>query len=112
MLFPMPSEQSILIAMLIFLRVSALMMLIPVLGHKLVPQTVKAGLVLVITFLLYPIVSQDVSPIKAEPLSFILLAVQEMLFAGGIVGEPYFCHGSICRSGHEFPNGDGDCQCV
>jgi len=82
MLFPMPSEQSILIAMLIFLRVSALMVLIPVLGHKLVPQPVKAGLILMITFLLYPIVSQDVVPIKPEPVTFALLAVQEMLFAG------------------------------
>jgi len=82
MLFPMPTEQQVMIAMLIFLRVSALLILIPVLGHKLVPQSVKAGLILMITFLLYPVVSQDVVPIKPEPLTFMLLAVQEILFAG------------------------------
>ena len=82
MLFPMPAEQDIMIAMLIFLRVGALMILIPVLGHKLVPQTVKAGLILLITILLYPIVSQHVEPIRPEPLTLGLLAVQEMLFAG------------------------------
>ena len=82
MLFPMPSDQDVMVAILIFLRVSTLMILIPVLGHKLVPQPVKMGLILMITFLLYPIVSQNVVPIKPEPLTFVLLAVQEMLFAG------------------------------
>ncbi len=82
MLFPMPNEQDVLVAMLIFLRVSALMILIPVLGHKLVPQPVKTGLILLVTFLLYPVVSVHVQPIPAEPVSFVLLAVQEMLFAG------------------------------
>jgi len=82
MLFPMPDEQDVLVAMLIFLRVSALMILIPVLGHKLVPQPVKTGLILLITFLLYPVVSPHVQAIRPEPVSFVLLAVQEMLFAG------------------------------
>ena len=51
MLFPMLEMQGVMVAMLILLRVSALVILIPVLGHKLVPASVKIGLAVLITFL-------------------------------------------------------------
>lgn len=80
----MPSMSEVMVTILIFVRVSALMILIPVLGHKLVPQPVKAGLSLLLTILLYPMVGDLVTPISPEPLSFILLAIQEILFAGSL----------------------------
>jgi len=82
MLFPLLNMQDIMVAMLILLRVGAMVILIPVLGHNLVPPPVKAGLIGLLTILLYPIVSTYVPKIEMEPLVFILLAAQEMILAG------------------------------
>ncbi|MDQ6989181.1 MAG: flagellar biosynthetic protein FliR [Mariprofundaceae bacterium] len=80
----MPDEQDILLAILVFLRVSLLMMLLPVLGHKLIPAPAKAGLSGMLTILIFPIVSPNVPIIQAEPVIYILFAVQEMLLAGAL----------------------------
>jgi len=82
MLFPMLEMQDVMVALLVFLRVGALVVLIPVLGDKLVPAPVKAGLAVLISFLLYPVVSPSVEVISPAPLVFILLAAQEILLAG------------------------------
>jgi len=91
-MFPMPSEQDILVGILVFLRISLLMMLLPVLGHKLVPKTAKTGLVGILTVLLFPIVSKNVPVIPADVVQFSLLAVQEMLLAAalGLIGQLIF----------------------
>jgi len=78
----MPSMQEIMVALLVLLRVAGVMILIPVLGHKLVPASVKTGLIVMISILLYPVVEAHVPVIEPEPLTFILLAIQDMLFAG------------------------------
>ncbi|MDX8394778.1 MAG: flagellar biosynthetic protein FliR [Mariprofundaceae bacterium] len=80
--FPLLSMQDIMVALLVFLRVSAIMLLIPVLGHNLVPSQVKAGLIAMVAFLLYPVVAGDVVKIPADPLIFFLFGVQEMVIAG------------------------------
>lgn len=85
MLFPIPSMQEIMAAALIFLRVSAIIFLLPVLGHKIVPGTVKAGLTALLTLLLYPLVADKVPVIPPQPLIFILFALQELLIAGILV---------------------------
>ncbi|MDQ6967451.1 MAG: flagellar biosynthetic protein FliR [Mariprofundaceae bacterium] len=71
-----------MVALLILVRVGGFVILIPVLGHKLVPPPVKAGLAVLITFLLYPVVSPSIPVISPEPIVFMLLAAQEMLLAG------------------------------
>jgi len=67
--------------MMIFLRVSTIMILIPVLGHNLVPGTAKAGLIALVTILLYPVVSPNITVLSPEPVMFVLLGVQEILLA-------------------------------
>lgn len=83
-MFPFPSEQTILVGTLIFLRISLLMMLLPVLGHKMVPATVKAGFVGLLTLLLYPVVSKHVPVIEADVVRFSFLAIQEMILAAAL----------------------------
>lgn len=68
--------------MLIFLRVGSVMILLPVLGHNLVPNPVKAGMIALLTILLYPVVASKVPAIPVEPLIFILFGLQEILIAG------------------------------
>lgn len=82
MLFPFPSMQEIMVGLLIFLRVSALIILIPVLGNNVVPGQVKAGLIVLITIILYPVVAAQVPVIPPDPLLFFLFGVQEILIAG------------------------------
>ncbi len=84
MLLPLPSEQDILVGILVFLRISLLMMLLPVLGHKLIPAPAKAGLVAMLTLLVFPIVSKSVPLIEPDPVVYILFALQEMLLAGAL----------------------------
>ncbi len=83
-MFPLPSEQDILVGILVMLRISLLVMLLPVMGHKLVPAPVKAGLVGILTLLLYPVVSRHVPTIEPDPVYMALLAVQEMLLAAAL----------------------------
>lgn len=83
-MLPFPSEQEILTGILIFLRISLLMMLLPVIGHKIVPAPVKAGLVGILTILLYPVVAKHVSVIEPDPVHFALFAIQEMLLAAAL----------------------------
>ncbi len=83
-MFPMPSEQDILVGILVFLRISLLLMLLPVLGHKLVPTTVKTGLVGLLTLLLFPIVSKFAPVIEPDPIHFAFFAMQEMLLAAAL----------------------------
>ncbi len=92
MLLPIPPMQEIMAGMLIFLRVSAIMILIPVLGHNLVPKSVKAGLVALVTILLYPVVSASVVQIPPEPVLFILFGIQEILIAAilAMIGQLIF----------------------
>lgn len=83
-MFPLPDEQDILIGILVFLRISLLMMLLPVIGHKLVPAPVKTGFVGILTVLLYPVVSQHVPVIQPDVVVFSMLAIQEMLLAAAL----------------------------
>ncbi len=83
-MFPLPSEQDILVGILVFLRISLLMMLLPVIGHRLVPTPVKTGLVGLLTLLLFPVVAKHVPVIEADVVSFAWLAIQEMLLAAAL----------------------------
>ena len=54
MTFPLPPQETVLLFILLFLRVSAMVIVIPVLGENVVPARIKACLVILITFLIFP----------------------------------------------------------
>ena len=83
-MIPVPAEQDVLVGVLIFLRISLLMMLLPVLGHKMIPAPAKAGFVGILTILLFPIVSEHVPYIQPDVVIFALFALKEMLLAAAL----------------------------
>jgi len=76
--------QHITVGLLILLRISALIMMLPVLGHQLVPSQIKIGLIVLLTVLIYPLVEHQVASISLEPLSFAVIAMQEILIAAAL----------------------------
>ena len=78
---PVLEMADVMAGLLVLLRVSTLLILMPVLGHRLVPRQVKAGLIALIAFLIYPVVSQSLPTMPASPLALMLIAIQEMLLA-------------------------------
>ncbi len=79
MTFPFLATGDVTIAFLVLLRVSAMIMFLPILGHQLVPPQVKIGLIGIISILLYPIVRPIVPEIPPSPVAFGLIAGQEIL---------------------------------
>jgi len=79
--FPWFDIQHIIIAILVLLRISAMIILLPVLGHQLIPSQIKIGLIVLLTVLIYPLVEHQVSVIPLEPLAFTVIAIQEILIA-------------------------------
>ncbi len=76
--------QHIIIAILVLLRISALIILLPALGHQLIPSQVKIGLIVLLTVLIYPLVEAQVSTITLEPITFAVIAIQEILIAAAL----------------------------
>jgi len=79
MAFPFLATGDVIIAFLVLLRVSAMIMFLPILGHQLVPPQVKIGLIGVISILLYPIVHPIAPAIPPSPVALGLIAGQEIL---------------------------------
>ncbi|MCL2669470.1 MAG: flagellar biosynthetic protein FliR [Syntrophaceae bacterium] len=73
MTFPLPPQATVLLFILLFLRVSAMVIVIPVLGETMVPGRVKACLVILMTFLIFPTLRIDPPPIHPD-LGLITLA--------------------------------------
>ena len=82
--FPWPDIQQITVGLLILLRISAIIILLPVLGHQLVPTQVKTGMIVVLTVLTYPLVYDKVTLIPLDPVAFAAIAIQEILIAGAL----------------------------
>jgi len=76
--------QHITVGLLILLRISALIMMLPVLGHQLVPSQIKIGLIVLLTVLIYPLVVDQVASISLDPLNFAVVAMQEILIAAAL----------------------------
>lgn len=70
--------------LLVLLRVSMFVVLLPVIGHRLVPAPVKIGLIAFLSALIYPIVRGHVPDIPSTPLAWTVAAVQEILLTGMI----------------------------
>ncbi|MDX8402113.1 MAG: flagellar biosynthetic protein FliR, partial [Mariprofundaceae bacterium] len=84
MLPPWPEPTQIATGLLILLRVSALVVMLPVLGHQLVPPPVKAGLAALLTLLAWPVASAAVSQPPLAPMSLTLAAMREILLAAAL----------------------------
>jgi len=82
--FPWFDIQHIIVALLVLLRISAVIILLPVLGHQLIPTQIKVGMILLLTVLIYPLVEHQVAAITLEPLRFTVIAIQEILIAAAL----------------------------
>ncbi|ATX78596.1 flagellar biosynthetic protein FliR [Mariprofundus aestuarium] len=78
---PLLNIEEVVGAMLVLLRVSALLILLPVIGHRLVPSQVKIGLSALLAILLYPVVATSLPQMPASPVALMLIAIQEILIA-------------------------------
>lgn len=78
---PTFSPEDVISFLLVLLRVGTLIMLMPVLGHRLVPGPVKIGLIGLMSLLLYPIVRTSLPQVPSSPELLIVLATQEILIA-------------------------------
>ncbi len=78
---PLLNLGNVFSALLLLLRVSVLVILMPVLGHRLVPTQVKIGLIGLISILLYPVVSTSLPHLPVSPGLLAFIAVQEILIA-------------------------------
>jgi len=78
---PWPDIEQIIVGLLILLRVSAIMMMLPVLGHQLIPAPVKVGMIVLISILIYPLVSGTVETIPLKPIAFAAVALHELIVA-------------------------------
>jgi len=82
--FPWFDVQHIIVALLVLLRVGTMMILLPVLGHQLIPQQVKVGFIVMLSVLIYPLVEAQVPNIPLKPIAFAAIAMQEMLIAAAL----------------------------
>lgn len=64
---------------LILIRISVVLFMLPVFGSRLIPNTLKAGLALVISVLLFPIVQPDPGLFPEDLLSVLKLLVCELV---------------------------------
>lgn len=78
---PLLNIEEVTGALLVLLRVSALIMLMPVLGYRMVPAQVKIGLIVLLAVLLYPVVSTSLPQMPVSPLALMVIAIQEILIA-------------------------------
>ena len=79
---PLLQPEEVISALLVLLRVSTLIILMPVLGHRIVPVSVKVGLIGLISILIYPLVKPSLPQIPLSPELLLVLAGQEILIAG------------------------------
>lgn len=73
-----PLEQ-IQVFFLIFLRVSAVIFTVPILGSKSVPATVKSGLSLALTFALFGTLWDGATPLQTDSLLWLIAAAGELM---------------------------------
>lgn len=78
--------------MLIATRLSAMLVVAPVFSSRVIPTRVKAGLVIIVSYITLPIVSAEGGAVPEGLLAFATLAVKEALigFAFGLVAQFLF----------------------
>jgi len=84
---PILNTEDLLVFTFVFLRISAMLVMIPVMGERNVPIRVKAGLSLLIALLVFPAIRMDIPslPANAEIVAVVLAMTGEVLI-GVIIG--------------------------
>ena len=99
---PILNTDQILIFTFVFLRIGAILVMIPVLGETSVPLRVKGGLAILISMLVFPFVSADISRLQAESKSLaVLLSMIGEVLIGITIG---FAARLICYDHRLFLN--------
>jgi flagellar biosynthesis protein FliR len=83
--FPVFTPELVQSFLFSFLRVSAILVTMPILGNALVPTQVKGGLSLLMTIVIYPFVQNDLSFETLDFLPLILRMAAEV-FVGVVIG--------------------------
>lgn len=64
--FPVLTPEQVQLFLFTLLRVSAVLVTMPIIGNAYVPRQVKGGLSLLMTIIIYPVVQQDLSAVTLE----------------------------------------------
>ena len=84
---PILNTEDILVFTFVFLRISAILALIPVMGETAVPIRVKAGLALLIALLVFPSIRMDIPSLQADAeIVAVVLAMMGEVLIGVIIG--------------------------
>jgi flagellar biosynthetic protein FliR len=84
---PILTTEHILAFTFVFLRISAMLVMIPAMGERSVPLRVKAGLALLIALLVFPAIRLDMPPLQADAeIIAIALAMMGEVMIGLIIG--------------------------
>jgi flagellar biosynthetic protein FliR len=84
---PIPNSEQILMIILVFLRVSAILFVIPAFGESTVPVRVKGGLAILITLIVFPLVRADVPNLEKEAQTFaVVVAMIGEILIGVTIG--------------------------
>ncbi|MBX2989615.1 MAG: flagellar biosynthetic protein FliR [Bacteroidetes bacterium] len=75
----------LLLFFLLFVRITSLIVVAPILGHQGIPVQVKVAFGLFFSFVLYPVAAGDAPPVTIEFLPFVLLILHEAA-AGILIG--------------------------
>ena len=65
--------------LLIFVRITGIFILTPIFGSRNIPVSIKAGLSLILTYILFPIVFNDSAPIPNDFLPYMFMVIGELL---------------------------------
>lgn len=80
--FPTLDLQSLMVALLVFTRVSLIIIMLPVLGQNMVPAQTKIGLAALLSLVIYPLVAHTVPVLPASVIGLASVAIKEILIAG------------------------------
>ena len=84
---PILNSDQVLVLTFIFLRIGAMLVMIPVLGERSVPVRVKGGLAILISLLVFPSVQTNIPHMQAEAEIFaVVFAMFGEVFIGIILG--------------------------
>lgn len=83
---PILTEELIDAFLLVFVRISAMIMMIPVFGDSIVPMAIRWGLSLLLTMILFPLVRAGLPPLGDMQLLSLVIGMGGELLIGIIIG--------------------------
>jgi flagellar biosynthetic protein FliR len=85
-MIPLPTPAQIEAFILVFLRVSAIVVLMPVFGDLTVPARVKAALAIIISFLIFPVIPLPPALVGTDNLALTMVRMGGEVIAGAAIG--------------------------